>query len=302
MAIGFVIVSHRDPHMLRRLVLRLNHAFGDPPIVCHHDSQQVALDEKSFPRNVQFVPKPIRTRWADISVVQACLIALRQLYEWKCPDWFIYLSGSDYPIKAGDSIRSELMNSPYDGYLDYRRIEYEKLPRENRDFACELGFRRPYFLKVAYNRYIAGRIRYPGFNRKGRWCIRNFYLRDPRLNRKNPFKNGFACFAGDAWMTARARCAELLLSQDPQIRELLEFYAGCLAPDESFFHTVLCNSSGLNLCDDNRRYEDWRSGKPSPKVLGLEDLQALLTSGQHFARKFSDDHDPRVLDALDRLT
>lgn len=288
--------------MLRRLTLRLNRSFGDPPIVCHHDSHQVGLDPGTFPSNVRFVPKPLRTKWADYSVVQACLLALRQMYDWASPKWFIYLSGSDYPIRSGDAIASELEDSPYDAYLDYRRIRFETLSAENFDSGFDLGFRRPYWTKIAYDRYVARHITYPWINRKRQFCTRVLAIRHPSLIRPSPFKNGLACYGGDAWLSARARCAELLLSSDDRTRELHDHFRQCVAPDESFFHTILCNAPGLKLCNDNKRYEDWRSGNPNPKLLGIGDLSDMLASNQHFARKFSDIHDACVLDELDRLT
>ena len=300
MEIGFIILSHQNPGLLRRLILRLNHSFGDPPIVCHHDFHQTTLNKESFPSNVRFVPEPVRTRWGHITVVRAVLLALRQLYDWKAPDWFVHLSGSDYPIKGGDGIHSELLCSPYDAYLDYRPIEYGTLPKEKRDSAFELGFRRPFWTRVAYDRYVARRIPYLWINRKAKLCTRRFPLRHPVLTSPRPFKK-LTCFAGDAWMSGRRRCAELLLSPDNEIQALLDHYADRVVPEESFFHTVLCNAPGLKLCNDNKRYEDWTAGELHPKTLGLEDLPKLISSGQHFARKFSDLHDPRVLDELDRV-
>jgi hypothetical protein len=37
MQIGFIIVSHKVPTQLMRLIDRLNQLYGDPPISCHHD-------------------------------------------------------------------------------------------------------------------------------------------------------------------------------------------------------------------------------------------------------------------------
>lgn len=301
MDIGFVILSHNDPPMLRRLVRRLNQSFDGPPIVCHHDSHQVRIDTSVFPSNVRFVARPIRTRWGDISLVEAFRIGLRELYDWKPTNWFVLLSASDYPIKPGEAILSELCNSPFDAYLDHRCIpDYANLP-PNRDFNYELGTRRDFWLRVAYDRYIARNLRYPGFNRQGKFGLRWLPIRHPRLIGASPFSNGFKCYGGDAWITARARCAELLVSDTDQSRMLFDYYRNRLIPDESLFHTILCNTPGLKFCNDNKRYADWRVRRPSPKWLGLEDLPALLESAHHFARKFSEARDARVLDELDRL-
>lgn len=261
----------------------------------------MSIDAEAFPSNVQFVARPIRTRWGDISLVQAFRIALRQLYEWRPADWFVFLSANDYPIKPGAHILAELKQSPFDAYLDYRLIpDYAGLPPATRpNFA--LSTRCPMWVRLAYNRYIATNIKYPGFNRKGQPCMRRFYLRHPRWIKHTIFNGQFRCYAGDAWLTARASCAHMLYADTEVSRTLHEHYKRRLIPDESFFQTILCNAPGVKLCNDNKRYADWSAGKPNPKWLGMEDLPALLDSHHHFARKFSEKHDTRVLEELDRV-
>lgn len=300
--IGFVILSHQDTGMLRRLVRRLNQSFDRPPIVCHHDTHQVPIDARTFAENVRFVARPIRTRWGHVSVVQAFRLTLRELYEWRPPEWFVFLSANDYPIKGGATILSELGNSPFDAYLDCHRVpDYPDLPPPGKpNFA--LSTRCPIWIRSAYNRYVARNVKYPGFNRKGRLCMRRLALRHPRWIKENPFNSDFKCYAGEPWFTARAKCAPLLYTDTDVSRKLIKHYQGRLAPDESFFHTVLGNSPGLSLCSDNKRFTDWSAGKPHPKWLGINDLPALLDSNHHFARKLSESRDARVLDELDRLS
>ena len=287
--------------MLQRLTQRLKSSFDGPPIVCHHDSHQVRLDTTIFGDNVRFVPNPIRTRWGDLSLVRAFRLALHQLYNWKPTDWFVLLSASDYPIKPPDVILAELRNSSFDAYLDHHHIpDYGQLPPPyDRDF--EQGTRRPYWLRIAYDRYIAKNFRYPGFNRKGKLCLRWLRFGHPRFLGPSPFSSTYRCYGGDAWITGRARCAELMFSDGGRWPELLEYYRKRQIPDESMFHTILCNTPGLKFCSDNKRYADWTAGRPSPKWLGMDDLPALLHSSHHFARKFSASHDSRVLDELDRV-
>lgn len=200
--IGFVLLSHNNPEMLRRLVLRLNHDFDHPPIACHHDSHQLQIDVSAFSSNVKFVAQPVRTQWGHISVVHAFRLALRRLYDRAPPDWFVYLSAADYPIRTSDSIVSELSSTVYDAYLDFRRIQYGKLPRGFRDHGFEQGFQRPFWVKVAYDRYFARRFHYPAVNRHFRPAMRRFHVRHPALLAPNPFHDDFGCFAGDAWLTA----------------------------------------------------------------------------------------------------
>src|SRR5579872_2765265 len=97
--IGFVILSHNLPDLVLRLVGTLNAMFGDPPIVCHHDSSASFIDESRFPRNVRFVHPHVVTRWGDISVSIAAMRAFEMLRTHAHPKWFVLLSASDYPVR-----------------------------------------------------------------------------------------------------------------------------------------------------------------------------------------------------------
>ena len=70
--------------------------------------------------------------------------------------------------------------------------------------------------------------------------------------------------------------------------------------DESYFQTLLVNFSSLKLKNQTMHYIDWSRGGPNPKTLTVDDLEPMLASGRHFARKFDDQIDSNVLDELDR--
>src|SRR5262245_61769671 len=55
--IGFVVLSHSEPTLLRRLLRGLDRAYRDPPIVVHHDFSQCALpdDVARWSADLQFV-------------------------------------------------------------------------------------------------------------------------------------------------------------------------------------------------------------------------------------------------------
>jgi len=78
---------------------------------------------------------------------------------------------------------------------------------------------------------------------------------------------------------------------------VVDHFLHTIIPTEAFVHTVLANS-GLRLSNDHRRYAVFDPpSSASPRVFGLEDVEALLATGANFARKFDD---VRVLDAIDR--
>ena len=54
----------------------------------------------------------------------AALRAFSLLRKHDRPDWFVLLSGSDYPVRRADEIVADLSNTNYDAYLDNRELLY----------------------------------------------------------------------------------------------------------------------------------------------------------------------------------
>ena len=54
------------------------------------------------------------------------------------------------------------------------------------------------------------------------------------------------------------------------------------------------------MVNDNLLYLDWSAGQPNPKVLTIDDKDAILNSGKFFGRKFVAAKDEKILDFLDQ--
>ena len=117
----------------------------------------------------------------------------------------------------------------------------------------------------------------------------------------SPFTNDFKCYAGSQWITGNSKVAGILVASRRVHNNLFYFYAQTPTPDESYCQTILCNTPGLLICNDNKRYADWSRAENHPKELGDEDLKAVLASQSHFARKFSLGKSDGILDVLARM-
>ncbi|MEH2375765.1 beta-1,6-N-acetylglucosaminyltransferase, partial [Nostoc sp.] len=117
-----------------------------------------------------------------------------------------------------------------------------------------------------------------------------------------PFSNKLACFSGSQWFCANRKSAEYIIDFHGQRNALTLHYSQVKHADEAYFQTILANSPHLRLKNDRRRYIDWSTGGPHPKILLMEDLPNLLASSADFARKFDIDIDSNILDELDRIT
>jgi len=273
--------------------------FGEPPIAIHHDFGQCELDMRDFPSNVSFVDKWVATNWGGWGIVEGARRAIRLLYNNADPDWFVLLSGSDYPTKPAGYILDALSGQDYDVYLDNRLID-NGAPAEMAEVWGRSNHSHPAWKRMAFDRYKVVQVQTRKLTARLKWEYKTAYIHsDYFIKKLTPFNNGIECYAGDLWFTANRKAANILLANDTLNLELIEHFSKCKIPDEAFFHTVLCNHSELNICSDNKRFSDWTGCLYHPRTLTESDFPALLASSDHFARKF--DFDPHYLRTLDKM-
>lgn len=299
-ALGFVVLSHSEPEQLERLVWALNRAYGQPPIAIHHDFSQSEVDVSRFKGNVWFVKPSLRTQWAHISVVQAALAAIRILYDNCAPTWFTLLSAADYPVMAARQVVEELQHNAFDLYLDYQLAEKNPTPL-NENSAGRTGTDRVEWRRRAYDRYVAKTIRYPSLTKRLRPTRRQLTIRSEfLLSRSMPF-SPWKCYAGDHWFTGNHKVAEILLSAVWDRRKMFHHFRDRFCPEESIYHTLLCNRPDILICKNNKRYSSWVGQGAHPRVLQMSDLDSILESQSHFARKFSAKQSSQILDRIDEM-
>jgi Core-2/I-Branching enzyme len=290
--VGFVLLTHNKPHQVVRLVDTLNRMFDRPPIACHHDFSKCDLPE-DIASNISFVHPHLQTGWGKFSIVEATLHALQLMYEApNAPDWFILLSGADYPIKPAQQILHDLGSSPYDVHAEHEQISYNNYERS--------------WQELCYKRYCTVKFPIPFLNRKLQLVKRHLTLKHPLLTAPFlPFSENFRCFAGAQWFSANRKAAKYLIEFHDRNSVLADHYRRSdphmIVPDESYCHTIFCNAPHLKISQNYWRYIDWSDPIVNPKTLVLDDLSKIQASSAHFARKFDIDRDPEILDKLDAI-
>ena len=284
--IGFILVTYKKPQQIIRLINKLNRMFYHPPIACHHDFFKSELPVDALGSNVSLVHPHLRTDWGVFAVVEAMLSALQLMYKThNSPDWFIFLSETDYPIKPANRILDDLASSPYDVHMHHEQINYKNYERE--------------WQERCYKRYCTIKVLFPILNKQ--LSLSHPLLTAPFL----PFSDNLRCFAGEHWFCANRKAAEYLIEFHRRRPALAKHYrsSSTIIPGKSYFHTILCNAPQLKVSNDNLRYIDWSTNpnSPSPKTLLFEDMQKIQASSAHFARKFDIDEDVRILNELDDI-
>lgn len=297
--IGFVILSHRAPDQLHRLVGTLGRLYDDPPIVCHHDFGQTPLDRDRFPSNIRFVEDWTATGWGKWSVVEAFLRALRLLYADGGPEWFVLLSGADYPSRPAADVIADLRDSGCDAFIDVHQIDCTPAA------ATLTGTLNPMLVHLdreesmaqKWRFYLARQVWLPILRRRPRWRLGRWTIR-LQIAQPGPFTHGFGLWWGEHWFAANSRAACVLLHPTPKHLALQRHLRWRAFPDEAYYQTVLCNAPGITINRDNRRFTEWNGGGAHPMTLGSDEIDRVLASSAHFARKF--DGGGAALDRIDQ--
>ncbi len=213
--------------------------------------------------NVHFVPSH-NIRWGGWSMCGAELESLKRLLALE-EDWsfFVNLSGQDYPLKAADEIRSELLSRPCANYV-------QVLPLSAQRLHIRL---RPHWFCIEFGRRM---VRLPLPN----W-------RPPRY-RVNWY--------GSQWHILSRGFCEWTQTRPAQAR--LRWLRHVKIPDEFFMQELLMNSPFRTTNIGNNKREIIWSGAPSPRTLTMADSERLLSSSAFFARKFDERVDSGVLKLL----
>ncbi|HVT12712.1 MAG TPA: beta-1,6-N-acetylglucosaminyltransferase [Fimbriimonadaceae bacterium] len=273
-AIGFALVTYRDPELIRRLLAALNRVFGDPPISIHHDDRKSRLDLGGFGGNVRLVRPRRRTGWGTFETTLAMAESIAHLMSRPdAPRWFYLLTGHCYPLVTGDAARDFLDSSPYDLYMDQTPFYPGGESNPRYEEWCD--------------RYVYRQIRYPFPNRQGRIGMRTRIV--GRSGKGSPFGEAYPCRSGSTYFTGNQAVTEAIeagLADD----RLRRWFARRLVVDEAFFQTILGNTSGLRISSDNLRFIKWpdlrlEPNEEKPKTLTMADAPEIALSAAHFARK-----------------
>lgn len=279
MRTAFIVLAHKQPAQLRRLLTRLQH----PHIDCfvHIDAKckiEDYAEALSLPQVYTVTPR-VKVTWAGWSIVQATLNAMEAVRNSGQKYTYItMLSGQDYVIKPVEYIYNALTQpngKQYIGVISEREL-------------------KPMMSKVQNYHFVES-------NFPGKYKLANL-LTKILPARKTPF--GLKIHSGSGWWTLTQDCVNYILDYIRERPELVRYFRRTWGSDEFIFQTILMGSpykeavTGYDL-----HYIDWgedrTKGKDHPKTLGMEDVEAMLKSDRLVARKFEMDKNPALLDKID---
>lgn len=271
MKIAYFIMCHKHPGQVKRL---LDAIYDEENLyVVHVDSKAEedfqGIYDLAFLRNNVFMLDRQGVTWGCWSMVDVTLKALQFLLhsgkEW---DFFINLSGQDFPLKSQRFIKDFLKANPIQNY-----IGVYPAPEVWRDV-----------LKHTY-------LEMNGF------ITRIESERDPI---EKYLGANVQLYRGSNWFILNRDFCEYLLS-NPMLEQLIGYFRFTFTPDEMFFQTALMASPFRNnyVCDP-KRIVPIPPGENSPIILRQVHFHELISSDAFFARKFDQSVDSDILDSLEK--
>lgn len=272
-SIAYFILVHRLPKQFKRLFKALYHPKNHYLVHLDKKVNTTIYDDikdflADFPNT--YILESENVVWGGYSMVQAELNGMNYLLNLNLNwDFFINLSGQDYPLKSQKIIRAYLTQNKGSNFIkiaDQLAIRPETMNRiENHFLETENGISGVTFKRA--------------------------YLKD------------VIPYIGGQWMILTRECCEFICTSK-EVKKFEDYYTNTLIADESFFQTVLMNTSfeGVLINNDKRAIIWIPDGdiKLRPKTFKEEDIEFLLEGDNLFARKFDDNVDSNVIDEMEQ--
>jgi hypothetical protein len=287
MKIAYLMQVHNNPQLQKRAIEMLSS--DDSGFFIHVDAKS---DIRQFSgiegEHVTFVEPRIPVYWGEYSIIEGTMRLIRRALD--CPqgyDYFVFMQGSDYPLRGSKYIQRFFAENRGSEFLSLVKMPTAGYP---------------------LSRFEA--FRYPSSKPVLRFATRA--LGRLGLARRDYRKHlvGLDAYGGDAsWSLSREACRYILefVIQNPSVEAY--FQNTFSAPDEWFFHTILGNSPLRSRCRSNMFYRDYPPILHHPALLTEKHVQFFESQERIrvedewgpreilFARKFSD----QTLHVIDRI-
>lgn len=272
--IAYFILIHRYPNQFKRLFKSIYHKKNHYVIHVDKRAGKFFFDEinlfLSDYKNASLLESK-EAIWGGYSLVDAQLRGIEKLVtsgvKW---DYFINLSGQDFPLKNQSFIMEYL--STFD-CCEFIKVVNQNLVRP------ETMHRIKDYVREINGELVVSTVS------------------------DRPFLKGVTPYIGNQWMILSRSFCEFI-TYSPELRIFKDFYRNTLIADESFFQTVLMNTTFKSkVIYDDKREIDWvelSDIKLRPRDFLTGDSEMLINSKNLFARKFDENTDSGILSILER--
>lgn len=310
MEINYIILAHKTPLQVLRLIDRLNSPKSNFYIHIDKGTDITPFFNIIKKNNIHFCEDTIREHgtWGDIGIVKATIHTLKKIITDGRHGYCVLLSGQDYPLQSNESISSffklnygtsfmEIFSIPFKGWGDNggldRLNKYKiNLSNKKQDFIQLHSI----FNRGFYKRQSLGNIKKLLKTKRYSYLTKILFTRQPPI----PIKP----FGGSQWWALPIEVISLILNFIDTNPKYISYHENTLLPDEIFFHSILMHLKKTNnlVIKPNATYINWkRKNTPLPVTFTENDFLELkdVSKEKLFARKFDIDIDHNILDIID---
>lgn len=283
MKIAYLIIAHKNPTQLIRLIDRLNSE--NSFFIVHYDKKSNIKEYDYLKKNLEsrnnvyFIKKRIKIYWGEFSIIKIIIRLLNELKRLNVSyDYAILLSGDHYPIKLNKSIEKFLLKNN-----GYSFIQGSSMITGWGKCLCERYEK--------WHIFVDGKFQdYPGENFP--------------IIIKRRFIKGFEPFYGSSWFCLSKEIVNYIIDFLKNNKKYARYFKFVHIPEESFFNTILYNSKYKNkIINDDLVYIKWPKPPEDtshPYIITKNYFKELKNSKDLFARKFDSTIDSEILNLIDK--
>ena len=297
MRFAFIISAHNDPVHLKRMIASLPR---QSVFMVHIDAKSdlQAFTSIISDSRVHFIEDRTDVMWGSIGVVEAQMKMIRQalmLHQEQPIDYFISLSGLDYPLWSNERIEAFFAEQKGREFIVTLCMEGQgeaaQLYREHRPFNYKSW-------------------KYGSLGSKFRVALRHiiYALGIRKSLRFNAEGREYVLHKGSMWWAITPGLAQLALTYWDKHPQYVRYFHDGFAPDETFIPTLTAYSDFADKAIQMKgQFKNLESITPLTfidytngiKVFTEEDYQMLIDSNKMFCRKTITGQSDRLMDMID---
>lgn len=305
---AYVILSHRNPEQITRLVQTILRLSPNAGVLVYHDARSSApplIDNKG----VLVVTHTRPSDWGSWELVLNTIDAFRRAREELDPDLVVLMSGQDYPTRNLASWENEFFANGGGWVGTAWPLQYQ--PRWGKPHGAGdddltryiyRWHRIPFSRALAVPRGRGARAVRWALDKLGHYLEPALDVREVTRGRglhlglraaRSPFGTDTPCYRGSQWLALDRSHLDLVLSRHDNDNRLRATYRRSIIPDESYFQTMLVPQSPPQS-GPPLTYVEWVVADDAPRILTLDHLAEIVQSGSPLCRKV----EPGLSDAL----
>lgn len=278
MKIAYLILAHKDPLHLNRLISALD--TENVTFYIHIDLKSSGLiNEIHLKKNIIIVSK-YKIYWGGWNMLQASLTLLKMAYI-NNHDRYVFISGQDYPLVSNNKIVKFLAKETnHFFYFTDESIIQKRLFRYHFFYPMDL---------------VRGSVRLAW--RFGQ--IHSFLSKIGLLNIKK-MEDSKKVYFGTQWGILTHTTTKKLLKILESSPKILRFFKYTFIPDEMFFQTMLLSYLPTDTTNNYlMTFQQWDSNLIHPLILTEKDTKEIFISEKIFVRKCDSLNSSILLDSID---